>query len=72
MFNAGAETVDFRLPALPPGDRWYRAADTGRQVPQDLFPVGEEPLWEDPHAYRLNPRSSAMLLVRRAPGTEGK
>ena len=72
MFNAGAETVDFRLPALPPGDRWYRAADTGRQVPQDLFPVGEEPLWEDPKAYRLNPRSSAMLLVRRAPGTEGK
>jgi glycogen operon protein len=72
MFNAGAETVDFGLPALPSGHRWYRAADTGRQVPQDLFPVGEEPLWEDPHAYRLNPRSSAMLLVRRAPGTEGK
>jgi glycogen operon protein len=72
MFNAGAETVDFSLPALPPGDRWYRAADTGRQVPQDLFPAGEEPLWEDPRAYRLSPRSSAILLVRQAPGTEGK
>jgi glycogen operon protein len=72
MFNAGAETVDFSLPALPSGHRWYRAADTGRQVPQDLFPVGEEPLWEDPQAYRLNPRSSAILLVRRAAGTEGK
>ena len=72
MFNAGAETVDFSLPALPPGDRWYRAADTGRQVPQDLFPVGEEPLWEDPKAYRLSPRSSAILLARRVPGTEGK
>jgi glycogen operon protein len=72
MFNAGAETVDFSLPALPPGDRWYRAADTGRQVPQDLFPAGEEPPWEDPQAYRLGPRSSAILLVRQAPGTEGK
>ena len=72
MFNAGAETVDFGLPALPSGHRWYRAADTGRQVPQDLFPVGEEPLWEDPKAYRLSPRSSAILLARRVPGTEGK
>jgi len=72
MFNAGAEKVDFGLPALPPADRWYRAADTGRQVPQDLFPAGEEPPWEDPQAYRLGPRSSAILLVRRAPGTEGK
>jgi isoamylase len=72
MFNAGAETVDFSLPALLPGHRWYRAADTGRQIPQDFFPAGEEPLWEDPHAYRLSPRSSAILLVRQAPGTEGK
>jgi glycogen operon protein len=72
MFNAGAETIDFSLPGLPPGDRWYRAADTGRQVPQDLFPVGQEPLWEDPQAYLLSPRSSAILLVRQAPGTEGK
>jgi len=72
MFNAGAESVAFSLPALPPGDGWYRAADTGRHVPQDFFPAGEEPPWEDPHAYRLNPRSSAILLVRRAPRTEGK
>jgi len=72
MFNAGAETIDFSLPGLPPGDRWYRAADTGRQVPQDLFPAGQEPLWEDPQAYLLSPRSSAILLVRQAPGTEGK
>jgi glycogen operon protein len=72
MFNAGYEAVAFSLPALPPGDRWYRAADTGRQVPQDLFPAGEEPLWEGPKAYRLSPRSSAILLARRAPGTEGQ
>ena len=72
MFNAGSESVDFSLPALPPADRWYRAADTGRHVPQDLFPAGEEPLWEDRQAYRVSPRASAVLLVRRAPGTEGK
>jgi len=72
MFNSGSEAVAFNLPALPPGDRWHRAADTGRHVPQDLFPAGEEPLWEDAQAYRLSPRSSAILLVRRATGTEGK
>jgi glycogen operon protein len=72
MFNAASEAVVFSLPALPPGDRWYRAADTGRQVPQDLFPAGQEPLWEDPQAYLLSPRSSAILLVRQASGTEGK
>jgi len=72
MVNAGSEDAAFSLPALLPGDRWYRAADTGRQVPQDLFPAGQEPLWEDSQAYRLSPRSSAMPLARRAPGTEGK
>ena len=72
MFNAASEAVVFSLPALPPGDRWYRAADTGRQVPEDLFPAGEGPLWEDPKSYHLSPRSSAILLVRRGPGTEGK
>jgi len=27
---------------------------------------------EDSQAYRLSPRSSALLLVRRAPGTKDK
>jgi len=64
MFNAGADAVDFRLPAVPPGARWHRAVDTSRAAPQDLFATGEEPPWEDPQTYHLSPRSSAILLAR--------
>ena len=64
MFNAGAETVDFVLPPAMPGARWHLAVDTAHAAPQDLFAAGEEPLWEDPKAYRLSPRSSAILLAR--------
>ena len=64
MFNAGADAVDFRLPAVPPGARWHLAVDTARAAPQDLFATGEEPPWGDPQTYHLSPRSSAILLVR--------
>jgi glycogen operon protein len=64
MFNAGTDAVDFGLPPVLPGARWHLAVDTSREAPQDLFAVGEEPLWEDPQTYRLSPRSSAILLAR--------
>jgi isoamylase len=64
MFNAGTETVDFGLPLIPPGARWYLAVDTSREAPQDLFAAGEERLWEDFQAYHLSPRSSVILLAR--------
>ncbi len=64
MFNAGIDAVDFRLPPLLPEARWHLAVDTSRKAPQDLFAAGEEPLWEDPHTYHLNPRSSVILLTR--------
>ena len=63
MFNAAAAAVDFRLPPMPPGARWYLAADTSREPPGDLSAAGEEPLWEDPRSYHLGPRSSAILLL---------
>jgi glycogen operon protein len=69
MFNAGADAVDFGLPPVLPGVRWHLAADTSREVPQDLFAAGEEPHWAVPQTYRLNPRSSAILLAR---GTNGQ
>ena len=37
MFNAGADAVDFGLPAVPPGTRWHLAADTSREPPGDLL-----------------------------------
>jgi glycogen operon protein len=64
MFNAGADAVDFRLPAAPPGARWHLAVDTSRESPQDLFGAGGEPLWKDSDACRLSPRSSAIFLAR--------
>ncbi|MGA7949554.1 MAG: glycogen debranching protein GlgX [Thiobacillaceae bacterium] len=64
MFNAGTDAVDFGLPGMPPGAQWRLAADTCREAPQDIFAGGEEPLCEDPHSYRLSPRSTVILLAR--------
>ena len=64
MFNAGTDTVDFGLPPVPAGSRWYLAVDTARAVPHDLYPSGGEPLCDDQHAYRVGPRSSVILLAR--------
>jgi isoamylase len=64
MFNAGTDAVDFFLPPIPPGAGWHLAADTSREALQDLFAAGEEPPWENPQTYYLNPRSSAILLAR--------
>lgn len=64
IFNAGIDAVVFNLPPAPTGHRWYLAADTSHEAPNDLFAVGQEPLWEDP-TYQLGSRSSAILLARR-------
>jgi glycogen operon protein len=64
MFNADIGTVDFALPSLQPGMRWYLAVDTSHNAPQDLFIKGEEQLLEDSQTYHMAPRSSAILLAR--------
>jgi isoamylase len=65
MFNAGDDAIDFGFPSVPPGVGWRLAVDTSRETPQDLFAAGQEPFCEDPHAYHLSPRSSAILLAQR-------
>jgi len=65
MFNAGTDAVEFGLPPAPPGSQWHLAVDTSRESPQDLLAHSEEPLCEDPQAYLLGPRSSAILLARK-------
>jgi isoamylase len=73
MFNAGADAIDFALPALSPGARWRVAMDTSCDAPRDLFAPGEEPLLEDVRTYHLDRRASAVLLARRqSPPTEAK
>jgi isoamylase len=75
LFNAGSDAVAFRLPPALLETRWHLAVDTAGKMPQDLFAMGEEPLWDNPHTYQLNPRSSVILLARCAteqqPSTAG-
>ena len=64
MFNAGTDAVDFNVPPLTPGTRWYLAVDTSQSTPEDLFASGEEQLLENSRTYNLGPRSSAILMAR--------
>ena len=63
LFNAGTESVDFYLPVLPAGKIWRLAVDTSRPAPDDLFDPGEEPSMQGQIGFRLEPRSSAILLT---------
>jgi isoamylase len=63
LFNADTRPVDFYLPVLPPGKTWRLAADTSRSAPDDLFDSGKEPSVQGQIGFRLEPRSSAILLV---------
>ncbi|MEZ5364245.1 MAG: glycogen debranching protein GlgX [Bryobacterales bacterium] len=65
MFNAGAEAVDYALPPPPPGSSWRLAVDTSRDSPGDLCEPGAEAVLEDGQRFRLNGRSSAILLTRK-------
>jgi len=63
LFNAETGSVDFRLPTLPAGKIWRLAADTSRTPPDDLFDPGKEPSLQGQIVFRLEPRSSAILLT---------
>ena len=63
LFNADTRPVDFFIPALPAGKIWRLAVDTSRTAPDDLFDSGKEPSLQGQIGYRLEPRSSAILLT---------
>jgi glycogen operon protein len=65
MFNAGSEETDFRLPRPPRGYSWRLAVDTFRPAHDNFIPPGEEPLLERSPTYRLEARSSAILLAEK-------
>jgi glycogen operon protein len=71
MFNAGASDTAFELPPLPQGLRWYLAIDTSGLTPQGLFVAGAEALVDHSQAYRLQQRSSAILLARGQESASG-
>jgi glycogen operon protein len=66
MFNAGTDAIDFMVPPAPYGAAWRVAIDTAREAPDDLFPEGQEPLWDGFPTYHVSPRSSVVLLTRGA------
>jgi glycogen operon protein len=63
LFNADTRPVDFYLPALPAGKLWRLAVDTSRAAPDDLFDPGKEPSMQGQVSFRIEPRSSAILLT---------
>ena len=66
LFNADSSSIDFYLPALPTGKTWHLAVDTSRTAPDDSFDPGKEPSLEDQTGFRLEPRSSAILLTNNS------
>ena len=64
MFNADTTPSDFSIPAAPGNKTWRLAVDTSRQAPEDLYEPGEEPSMQDQVSFRVEPRSSAILLAR--------
>jgi isoamylase len=65
MFNADTEAVDFAVPALGENRIWRLAVDTARAAPGDLYDVGKEPALEGQTSFRVESRSSAILVANR-------
>jgi glycogen operon protein len=63
IFNAGADAVDFVLPAVLPGTLWHLAVDTSHESPKDIYAAGREPVLETQKTYLLGPQSSAILVA---------
>ena len=63
MFNANTRSVDFAIPALSSNKIWRLAVDTARIAPDDLFEAGKEPSLQGQISFRVEPRSSAILLT---------
>ena len=63
MFNADTEAVDFAIPTLEENSIWRLAVDTARAAPGDLYDVGKEPVVEGQISFRVESRSSAILVA---------
>jgi glycogen operon protein len=70
MFNAGTDGTDFSVPPPPQGLGWHRAIDTSSAAPQDLLAPGEETFVDHSKPYRLEARTSALLLAKQTNSAE--
>jgi isoamylase len=64
MFNADTAPSDFSIPAASGNKIWRLAVDTSCQAPGDLHEPGKEPSMQAQGSFRVEPRSSALLLAR--------
>jgi hypothetical protein len=63
MFNADTRPIDFAIPAMPSNKIWRLAVDTFRSAPDDLYEPGKEPSMQGQISFRVEPRSSVILLT---------
>jgi isoamylase len=64
MFNSGTEETAFYLPRSSEGGSWHLCADTARSSPHDVHAAGDEAPLETQDVYYLQPRSTAILVMR--------
>jgi isoamylase len=64
MFNADAAAAHFSIPPAGSNKVWRLAVDTSRLAPDDVYEPGKEPSMQDQISFRVEPRSSAILLAR--------
>lgn len=63
LFNAETISVDFYLPVLPAGKIWRLAVDTSLAAPCDFPDAGKGPPVPGQTGFRLEARSSAILMT---------
>ena len=64
MFNAESETVIFTIPPPHFPCSWRLAADTAESSPLGFYSPGEEAALANPASYRVQSRSSVILVAR--------
>jgi glycogen operon protein len=64
IFNAWSETLDFDLPELEQGKRWYRIVDSALEAPHDIADDEAKAAAITSKHYAASPRSSVILLGR--------
>jgi glycogen operon protein len=66
ILNGHYDSQFVKLPPLAPDSRWYRAIDTSLPSGEDFAEPGREVQLDPPDHYLVNPRSTVVLLARRA------
>ena len=72
MFNSENSPTWFEVPPAPNKGAWKVAIDTGRPSPDDIYPVGEEPLLKNGKKHHITQMSIAVLIADCEKGTKDR